>query len=609
MTEKSDEHRGIQRVGHRRFRIGISKRRAVCHHKDGRQPQGRAVDAAVGHPGDGRLAHALDGPARSDRRDELPDGRARAGWSPRRPRAGTVDAGRHCAVPGIRGRASGRGGPQPGPRVGAADNPRCASSARLRPRRAGRGKRDVRPPEPTTRRVGRRTGRGLPARPPGRERPPVAGQVEVSRPLTGLSQLLGAIALIGLGGLFAAIDAAISTVSLARVQELVRDERPGAGALFKVMSERPRYINLVVLLRIICEITATVLLVVFLYDNFGLTWALFGAATIMVLTSFVVIGVGPRTLGRQNAYSIALVTALPLQVISWLLMPISRLLVLVGNALTPGRGFRNGPFASEIELREVVDLAQQRGVVAADERRMIESVFELGDTPAREVMVPRTEMIWIESDKSADQATSVAVRSGHSRIPVIGENVDDIVGVVYLKDLVQQTYYSNNGGRDTSVAQIMRPAVFVPDSKPLDALLREMQRDRNHMSLLVDEYGAIAGLVTIEDVLEEIVGEIADEYDTDEVAPIEDLGDRHFRVSARLPIEDLGELYGVEFDEDLAVDTVGGLLAFELGRVPLPGAEVISHGLRLQAEGGTDHRGRVRIGTVLLSPAESDDSD
>ena len=147
----------------------------------------------------------------------------------------------------------------------------------------------------------------------------------------------------------------------------------------------------------------------------------------------------------------------------------------------------------------------------------------------------------------------------------------------------------------------------MPDSKPLDALLREMQRDRNHMSLLVDEYGAIAGLVTIEDVLEEIVGEIADEYDTDEVAPIEDLGDRNFRVSARLPIEDVGELYDVEFGEDLDVDTVGGLLALELGRVPLPGAEVVSHGLRLRAEGGHDQRGRVRIGTVLVSPDEREE--
>ena len=423
--------------------------------------------------------------------------------------------------------------------------------------------------------------------------------------MTGIGSLLGAIALVGFGGLFAALDAAISTVSIARVEEMVRDERPGAVRLARVINERPRYINLVVLLRIACEITATALLVDYLYEHLGLDWGLIAAAAIMVVTSFVLIGVGPRTLGRQHAYTIALAAAVPLQAISILLTPISRLLVLLGNAVTPGRGFRNGPFASEIELREVVDLAQQRGVVADDERRMIQSVFELGDTPAREVMVPRTEMVWIESDKTAGQATSLAVRSGHSRIPVIGENVDDVVGVVYLKDLVERTYYSNNGGRDTKVSAVMRPAVFVPDSKPLDALLREMQRDRNHMALLVDEYGAIAGLVTIEDVLEEIVGEIADEYDTDEVAPVEELGDQRFRVSARLPIEDLGDLYDMEFDEDLDVDTVGGLLALELGRVPLPGAEVTWDGLQLRAEGGRDHRGRVRIGTVLVRPSDA----
>ena len=424
--------------------------------------------------------------------------------------------------------------------------------------------------------------------------------------MTGLAPLVGLVALIAAGGLFAAVDAAINTVSIARVEELVRNERPGALRLVRLLRERPRYINLVVLLRITCEVSATVLLVAYISDDFGMTWGLVAAAAIMTVINFVVMGVGPRTLGRQNAYSIALFAALPLQFISVLLTPISRLLVLLGNALTPGRGFSNGPFSSEIELREVVDLAQQRGVVADDERRMIQSVFELGDTPAREVMVPRTEMVWIESGKTAGQATSLAVRSGHSRIPVTGENVDDIVGVVYLKDLVGRTYHSDDASRGVKVLDVMRPAVFIPDSKPLDELLREMQRDRIHMALLVDEYGATAGLVTIEDVLEEIVGEIADEYDTDEVAPVEDVGDNTFRVSARLPIEDVGELYGIEFDADLEVDTVGGLLALELGRVPLPGAEVVSHGLRLLAEGGPDQRGRMRIGTVLLSPAERD---
>ncbi len=427
--------------------------------------------------------------------------------------------------------------------------------------------------------------------------------------MNGLAPLAGAVALILLAGLFAAIDAAISTVSMARVDELVRDERPGAVRLAQVIAERPRYINLVVLLRIACEAAATVLLVAFLHDHLSFTRALLAAAGVMTIASFVLIGVGPRTLGRQNAYSIALASAFALQGISVLLTPISRLLILLGNALTPGRGFRNGPFASEIELREVVDLAGQRGVVADDERRMIQSVFELGDTPAREVMVPRTEMVWIESDKTAGQATSLAIRSGHSRIPVIGEDVDDVVGVVYLKDLVRRTYYSANAGRDTLVSEVLRPAVFVPDSKPLDDLLREMQRDRIHMALLVDEYGATAGLVTIEDVLEEIVGEIADEYDTDETQPVQDLGDGAYRVSARVPIEDVGELYDIDFDEDLDVDTVGGLLALELGRVPLPGAEVVSHGLRLRAEAGADRRGRVRVGTVLVCRADPEPGD
>nr|WP_206031258.1 hemolysin family protein [Rhodococcus sp. B10] len=410
--------------------------------------------------------------------------------------------------------------------------------------------------------------------------------------------------MVPVAGLFAAVDSALNTVSRARVEDMAKDERPGAVGLLTVVADRPRYVNLTVLMRILCEIGATVLLAGGLIELLDETLALVVTAVVMVLVSYVVVGVGPRTLGRQHAYSIALSAALPLRGLGWILGPISRLLILIGNAITPGRGFRNGPFASEIELRELVDMARERGVVADGERKMIQSVFELGDTSAREVMVPRPEMVWIESGKSAGQATSLAVRSGHSRIPVIGENVDDIVGVVYLKDLVQQTYYSTDGGRGVKVDQVMRPAVFVPDSKALDSLLADMQRSRNHMAVLVDEYGGTAGLVTIEDVLEEIVGEIADEYDADEVAPIDDLGDGSFRVSARVPLEDVGELFGLDIESE-DVDTVGGLLGYELGRVPLPGSRVESHGLILVGEGGADQKGRVRVTTVLVEKAQS----
>ncbi|MDR7168533.1 CBS domain containing-hemolysin-like protein [Nocardia kruczakiae] len=416
--------------------------------------------------------------------------------------------------------------------------------------------------------------------------------------MNALIPLLLAILLVPVGGVFAAIDSALMTVSAARVEDLVRADRPGARRLARITIDRPRYVNLMVLLRLTCEIAATVLLVAALGEVLGWGWALAVTAVIMVVIDYVVIGVGPRTLGRQHAYSISLAAALPVQAIGALLGPVSRLLIMIGNAITPGRGFRNGPFASEVELREIVDMAQQSGVVDSEERRMIQSVFELGDTAARAVMVPRTEMVWIEADKTVAQAMSLAVRSGHSRIPVVGENVDDILGVVYLKDLVP---YADRG-RSVQVRAVMRPAVFVPDSKPLDALLDEMQRRRNHMALLVDEYGGIAGLVTIEDVLEEIVGEIADEYDTDEIAPVEELGEGVYRVSTRLPVEDLGELFGLEIEEE-DVDTVGGMLAHTLGRVPLPGSEVVAHGLLLRGEGGADTRGRVRVHTVVARRA------
>ena len=199
--------------------------------------------------------------------------------------------------------------------------------------------------------------------------------------------------------------------------------------------------------------------------------------------------------------------------------PLASLLTLFGNAITPGRGFRDGPFSSEVELRELVDMAEERGVVEHGERQMIQSVFELGDTIAREVMVPRTEVVWIERGKTVPQGLALALRSGFSRIPVIGENADDVIGVVYLKDLARRAQDAE-GARTTTVEDVMRTVGYVPESKPVDELLREMQAKRTHMAIVIDEYGGTAGLVTIEDILEEIVGEITDEYDV-ERAPIE----------------------------------------------------------------------------------------
>ncbi|HEV7647374.1 MAG TPA: hemolysin family protein [Actinophytocola sp.] len=416
--------------------------------------------------------------------------------------------------------------------------------------------------------------------------------------------LVIAVVLVIAAGVFACADAALSAVSRARVEGLVRSGRAGARQLLAVVSDRPRHINLLLLLRLGCELIATVLVTVACLRLTDSDWpAGLIAAVSMIVVSYVLVGVGPRTIGRQHPYAVGLIAAGPVRALGTVLGPLSRFLIVVGNAITPGRGFREGPFSSEVELRELVDMAQESGVVDADEREMIHSVFELRGTIAREVMVPRTEMVWIEQAKSVRQALALSLRTGYTRLPVIGESVDEIVGVVNLKDLVRSAMETGtNGDRPRTVADLMGEASFVPDTKRLDDLLREMQLSRNHLAVAVDEYGGTAGLLTIEDILEEIVGEITDESDTDDRPPIDRLDDGSVRVSSRLPVEDLGELFGIELD-DSDVETVGGLLAQQLGRVPLPGTEAEIAGLRLLAEGGKDGRGRMRITSVVVRSA------
>ncbi|MFI7678483.1 hemolysin family protein [Actinophytocola sp. NPDC049390] len=414
--------------------------------------------------------------------------------------------------------------------------------------------------------------------------------------------LVIAVLLVVLAGFFACADAAISAVSRARVDGLVRGNRTGARQLLAVVAERPRHINLLLLLRLGCELAATVLVTVAFMRIIDSNWvAGLVAALSMIVVSYVLVGVGPRTLGRQHPYSVGLIAAGPVRALGTVLGPLSRFLIVVGNAITPGRGFREGPFSSEVELRELVDMAQESGVVDAGEREMIHSVFELRGTIAREVMVPRTEMVWIEQTKTVRQALALSLRTGYTRLPVIGESVDEVVGVVNLKDLVKATVDPRANGRAERglVSELMGEATFVPDSKRLDDLLREMQLSRNHMAIAVDEYGGTAGLLTIEDILEEIVGEITDESDTEDRPPVEHLDDGAVRVSSRLPVEDLGELFGIELD-DTDVETVGGLLAQQLGRVPLPGTEAEIEGLSMRAEGGKDGRGRMRITSVVV---------
>jgi CBS domain containing-hemolysin-like protein len=315
--------------------------------------------------------------------------------------------------------------------------------------------------------------------------------------------------------------------------------------------------------------------------------------------------VAPRTLGRQHSDKVACAVAGSLVAVTTVLGPFPRLLIMIGNALTPGKGFIDGPFSTEAELRELVDLAEASQLIESGERQMIHSVFDLGDTIVKEVMVPRTDMVFVEEYKTLRQAVSLALRSGFSRIPVIGEGLDDVVGVLYLKDVIKRIFDSPSAETSERVASMMRPPVWCPDSKPIDELLREMQLKHVHLVIVVDEFGGTAGMATIEDILEEIVGEITDEYD-EENTDITELGEGRYRVSSRLPVDELGELFGLKLDDE-DVETVGGLMAKVLNKVPIAGSVVKFGGLELVAERSTGRRNR--IGTVIVTAIEDEHDD
>ena len=415
---------------------------------------------------------------------------------------------------------------------------------------------------------------------------------------TEVLPLVIAIGFVLLAGILGCLDAALSRVSRVRIEQLVREGRPGATRLKAVLSDPPRSLNLLLLLRVVFELSATGVVVSYCVDRIPGSLAVVVAVAVMTVVNYVFVGVAPRTIGRQQAERVALAGAGLALGLTRVFGPLPRLLILLGNALTPGKGFREGPFSSEAELRDLVELARERGVVERSERDMINSVFELGDTIVREVMVPRTDIVSIERGKTVRQALNLLLRSGFSRIPVTGENADDVLGVAYLKDLVRKE--RAEGGGALKVEEAMREAVFVPESKPVDDLLREMQAELGHIAVVVDEYGGTAGLVTMEDVLEEIVGEIQDEYDR-EAPTVEELDGSARRITARFDVEDLEELYGVELPKE-DVETVGGLLAKLLGRVPIPGATVEVGGLVLVAESAKGRRNQ--IGTVLVRRAD-----
>jgi CBS domain containing-hemolysin-like protein len=409
--------------------------------------------------------------------------------------------------------------------------------------------------------------------------------------------LAAAILLVAFGGLMAAVDSAMMAQSRADITELAVTAR-AKRSLRAIAADTGAHLNAINFVRIIAETTAAVLVTLVFATTIEAIWlALLLSALLMTAVSFVLVGASPRSVGRAHPKALVAVTALLVHFLRVLLGPVANALVALGNRVTPGRS-RLATFTSEDQLLSMVDEATELDVIEEDDRELIHSIFEFSETVVREVMIPRTDMVTIEADSTVGAAMGLFLSKGYSRVPVVDGEVDDVLGVLYLRDVARLVYERPRNLEQIRVRELAKPAQFVPESKKADSLMRQMQLESNHLAMVVDEYGGIAGLVTLEDLIEELVGDISDEYDRD-VVEIEDLGSGRFRVSARLPVDELGELFDLDLDDD-EVDSVGGLLAKALGRLPVAGSEARTSGLILTAE-RTEGR-RKRISTVLVEP-------
>ena len=407
--------------------------------------------------------------------------------------------------------------------------------------------------------------------------------------------LAAAFVLVAFGGLMAAVDAAIGVSSRADIVDLSMGAR-AARSLRAIADDTGAHVNAVNFMRILAETAAAVLVTLAFTFFIEDVWlVLLVSAIVMTAVSFVLVGASPRSVGRAHPGAVLRLSAPLVRFVRVLLGPFANALVSLGNRVTPSR-IRFAGVSSEEQLLSMVDEATELEVLEQGDRELIHSIFEFNDTLVREVMVPRTDMVTIETTAHLPQAMALFLREGYSRIPVVDREADDVVGILYLRDLARLGFERPLDAETLTVGELARPAAFVPESMKADRLLRQMQLESNHLAMVVDEYGGIAGLATMEDLIEELVGDISDEYDR-EAAQVEELGEGRYRVNARLPVDELGELFGLDL-EDEDVDSAGGLLAKELGHLPQRGDRAMVSGLVLEAE-RTEGR-RKRIATILV---------
>ncbi len=396
---------------------------------------------------------------------------------------------------------------------------------------------------------------------------------------------------------FAVAETSLNRISRVKAQAIADSSgKASARALFRLVSHPERFINPILVTITFCQTGQaflTSLLAARVFGGLGVIIGFF----LNVILFFVLAEAMPKTWAVLSAERAALATARLTELIVSFppLRLISRGLIGLTNILLPGKGLKEGPFVSELELLGIVEAAAQDEVIEHEERQLIESIIEFGDTVAREVMVPQPDMVVVTDSSTVTQALDLAIAHGFSRLPVSGTNDDDIVGLAYTKDLIRA---ERDGRGGIAVLELARPVRFIPENKPVARLMREMQAGKFHLAIVVDEYGGIAGLITLEDCLEELVGEIVDEYDTEE-ATVERLPNGDYLVDGGTSIDDLNDLLDVQLpNEDW--DTIAGFVFGSLEHVPEPGEAVEFDGWRFiteEVEGRRIRRIRIVVGT------------
>jgi magnesium and cobalt exporter, CNNM family len=402
-------------------------------------------------------------------------------------------------------------------------------------------------------------------------------------------------------GFFAASEVAITRMNRVRALRLREEERRGSNQLVRIVENPAPHLNVVLFLTLLFTIGGTTVATSFAVRHFESAGELVSTVA-MTLLLFVFAEVTPKTFAITRTDTVALFIATPIGFLGRVLGPLANALLKVANVLMPGKGLKEGPYITEQELRASAEVASSEGEIEEEEKELIHSIFEFGDTIAREVMVPRPDVVACEDTCTLRDVQTLMLEHGYSRIPVFHEDLDDVVGVVFAKDVLKALH---QGRMDMPLSDIVRPAHFVPESKKASDLLKEMQKEKFHQALVTDEYGSVTGIVSLEDLLEELVGEIADEYDVEEPEMVE-VGDGVYRVSGKTSIDDVNEMLDVELPDE-EWDTVGGLVLDIFGKIPSDGDEQEFQGLRFRA---AEVQGR-RVATVVISrvPVEVVDDD